>query len=707
MTLHTEALELSAPDDAQPDLQVARFPGGAWRAFVHVNSKFASLTTASIRDLASKYRQLTPEEQQYYTELGLLARDASRAGGITFPCWSRTAAWKRNGQRLHRQALEQEGHDRVDAQMKHLARGARVARRQEAVEKQKQLQALADFSDKAVNTLHNSKRLLDSTDDSKKLLFGFPHPHPAFQIFVDLQQQTSEELDQHGSILGLSNTWEKQHVGIMPESDFHIAKSMPVPRCLRFRSCWCEPRMKTAVAMTQKATMCLKALFGLHNLDEQLMQGLLVVQWVQFMESQADGESEEGVTKYTHISLQYKKPWRSTLLELECSCAATGENNMEMKVCQVDGLPAFRSIEDIVLQLDPESKWFMRLCLLSDHSIPCRPLSGQVYIKVLETHKQVFWRGASLEKHKRTRVMDRQDDIHQLKHKERKTRTFDNDRKHKDIPDNADPFSAELTQFLPGADLDTIPLLVDDHEEDELDEHGNESADEELQLQDLCGEVQEGEVAVLEQATSADHLQPPPVSTRRTSDHSSSSGRSSRSSSSSSGSSSSCKQGEQQRKPVRKENAPADFRVLKTFKVGGKFTVTPKAPIASGGSGGPHGGYSGSCPFHKKSSKTGCKKWVPLLGPTEKHRQEALKRLTLWLLEGEQFSRQRLHLAHPLVHNVEDLPTNHELHQRVTDCNPPEEKPLDDETLDAREGMEHDRPKRVHTKRLARPKPAA
>eukprot|EP00971_Amphidinium_carterae_P153537 3043912-Amphidinium_carterae.1 len=129
--LCTEAVVDANPDDAEAELPVRRGCGGAWRAFVHVNSKFAMLTSASIQDLASKYKQLTPEKRDYYNTLGMLARDASRAGGVTFPCWSNTAAWKRGGHVLHRQSLQERGHDRLEADMKDLTRIARLARREE------------------------------------------------------------------------------------------------------------------------------------------------------------------------------------------------------------------------------------------------------------------------------------------------------------------------------------------------------------------------------------------------------------------------------------------------------------------------------------------------------------------------------------------------------------------------------------------------
>ena len=45
----------------------------------------------------------------------------------------------------------------------------------------------------------------------------------------------------------------------------------------------------------------------------------------------------------------------------------------------------------------------------------------------------------------------------------------------------------------------------------------------------------------------------------------------------------------------------------------GCFSLLPKQPGSSGT--GRFGGFQGSCPFHKKNSKTGCKKFISIKGP--------------------------------------------------------------------------------------------
>ena len=132
-------------------------------------------------------------------------------------------------------------------------------------------------------------------------------------------------------------------------------------------------------------------------------------------------------------------------------------------------------------------------------------------------------------------------------------------------------------------------------------------------------------------------------------------GASSSDSSSSSSSSSSRPEGAAAPAPARPRRASdqqAARIALKPFTVHGLFRITPKPP----GLGGPHGGYQGLCPYHKKNEQTRCKKWSPLLGESEAHRKDAIRRLLEWLIAGGDYTRQRHHMARPLTEDVASLP---------------------------------------------------
>ena len=68
------------------------------------------------------------------------------------------------------------------------------------------------------------------------------------------------------------------------------------------------------------------------------------------------------------------------------------------------------------------------------------------------------------------------------------------------------------------------------------------------------------------------------------------------------------------------------------------FRITPR-PI------GFFGGFQARCVFHAKSTSTDCKKDVPMLGPKESDRVDALELLCWWCVEAPKFSRQRDHVV--------------------------------------------------------------
>eukprot|EP00971_Amphidinium_carterae_P265739 5271750-Amphidinium_carterae.3 len=63
--------------------------GGAWRAFVHMESKGTHFTAEGLKGLGVKYRRLTPEEKEPYKQMGKAATLCGKVGMSTFPIHSR------------------------------------------------------------------------------------------------------------------------------------------------------------------------------------------------------------------------------------------------------------------------------------------------------------------------------------------------------------------------------------------------------------------------------------------------------------------------------------------------------------------------------------------------------------------------------------------------------------------------------------------
>ncbi len=95
-----------------------------------------------------------------------------------------------------------------------------------------------------------------------------------------------------------------------------------------------------------------------------------------------------------------------------------------------------------------------------------------------------------------------------------------------------------------------------------------------------------------------------------------------------------------------------------------------------------HGGLEANCPFHRKGSRTGCKKFMRCNGPSAEARQATLTRLKWWCAQAAQYRFQWQHVA--FTPSLEDCPG---LDVIVAMC--PKEKPAvlrDDAELAATAG---------------------
>ena len=95
--------------------------------------------------------------------------------------------------------------------------------------------------------------------------------------------------------------------------------------------------------------------------------------------------------------------------------------------------------------------------------------------------------------------------------------------------------------------------------------------------------------------------------------------------------------------------APASALEAVSFGIGGAawgvFSLSRKA--ASPGRS-QYGGFFATCPFHRRSFITACKKWSPILGPTEADKEAALCRLLWWCARAPEYGLQATH-----VHGVD------------------------------------------------------
>jgi hypothetical protein len=74
----------------------------------------------------------------------------------------------------------------------------------------------------------------------------------------------------------------------------------------------------------------------------------------------------------------------------------------------------------------------------------------------------------------------------------------------------------------------------------------------------------------------------------------------------------------------------------------GAFRITARNVGQCGA--GRYGGYQATCPFHKLSDKSGCKRWFAIKGPTVADKHFAAKKLMMWCCSALSYDRQRDHL---------------------------------------------------------------
>ncbi|CAE7832485.1 unnamed protein product [Symbiodinium sp. CCMP2592] len=127
-------------------------------------------------------------------------------------------------------------------------------------------------------------------------------------------------------------------------------------------------------------------------------------------------------------------------------------------------------------------------------------------------------------------------------------------------------------------------------------------------------------------------------------------------------------------RPAEEDNVSVDSELEKP-PAWGVFRINLKQPAAAR----VHGGYEARCPFHRKSAKTDCKKFVSIRGSTAADKDNALRALKAWCNCAESYNRQRDHIQHFV--SPETAPSQAVLDAGLITQAPPG-RPRTDEELD-------------------------
>jgi len=94
--------------------------------------------------------------------------------------------------------------------------------------------------------------------------------------------------------------------------------------------------------------------------------------------------------------------------------------------------------------------------------------------------------------------------------------------------------------------------------------------------------------------------------------------------------------------PIQESGAESD-ELSSVFKRGalGPFRFTSKQASDRCA----WGGWEARCPFHRRSEKTGCKKFISVKGPKVDDKNNSLKALMMWCMAARSYDRQWKHVA--------------------------------------------------------------
>ena len=415
--------------------------GGAWRAYCHVHGRGEKYTAESLRRLAAEYRRLTPDEYKEYETLGRLATEAHAVGAGTFPAFSRTSRSVRGVQlqRSNQDELEEEVvREKVQETWLTAVQG-RTLRASRAVPKKGDLYSAVREIARSLRQLKKLKRDSLSEGDSMTAetvihtvneivergfsgrqglqtlpcttAIGMPDRVPTVALDLTIAEAAREAFAQQ-TCSSLAEAWKHRHLGVC-ESSWPQAQARAPPRaCHKRGHCCCRGIGRLHLKMFRRLESFLKQ----HSLNEEfqksLCEGWFILEWIgESLEAPAkkrktsSGRVEEepsgvavAVRLYTHIALQYLKPWRPTMVRVTPLLQELDDNYQAFECAVGDhgGFDIF-TVWEWLAQLPLETQWNVVVWRLSSRARPCRPLTNILYAhQHMQDHCQV-WCGREAE----------------------------------------------------------------------------------------------------------------------------------------------------------------------------------------------------------------------------------------------------------------------------------------------------------------------
>ena len=652
--------------------------GGAWRAYVHVHSKRRKLTGESASQLGAAYRALTPQQKSFYMELGYLATEMSRQNIPSFPVSSRRAHYMRGDKRrivsskvLSEDAVsfddrisrgescnipEAEPYDSripdaergefadacnsVDAVLRDQSYLHRIQLTQRRMEEQNEKKEVSKVSFTDAATILQSRQGLNAIPNVRWL--AAPHMCPILcaqfrGTHIPAPWTSEPDNEDSGPATGkLAEKWCQQHLCMEKLSWKTPEEKLPRQPCYLARCCHCKNNTEKGTSLGTffgRVRKVMRRLCQDNVLLAALGNGSVVWQWrglqTSFggVSSSSSGPSvaQEDINLFTHVALQYFSPWLPTLVQVDpedgvstatlagvtsASSSATGDNIVRMPVQPMvgpDGGMVVYSLWQWLDRLSLKSPWHIRVWLLSNRQAPFRLRDGRFMIECFGVPEQEVWDPSNVRPRAVApvplyRVLLQDDD--------------GDDEEGKGHCTTSTELEGDQTMRVDGfAAVEDAGALADNDDEDDeeisdADCHAEDEA--ETGLADLlCALAEnifpEGEAP---DAAATREQEEVPVAA-----------------------------------PVAMQEQLLPLQELQHPGAWGICTMSLKRPRSSGG--GAYGGYEITCPYHRRSQRTLCKKYVAIGGPGAADLQLALRKSRYWVTLAGNYDTQHEHVRNP------------------------------------------------------------
>eukprot|EP00971_Amphidinium_carterae_P326651 6457579-Amphidinium_carterae.1 len=456
------------PDgEQQPQEKPRRGGGGAWRAFVHHRSRKRKLDATTTKSLAEEYHALSPNTRSFYKRLGEDATALHREGQLTFPHYSRAAIRSRGAGGTigaeHQRHFDEELASRFDldvskvgeavfrgeavpltslptprrrdidfieSMIRSYARQVRVSKRDAEKKSVEDVEGLFGKSEEHAEQILQHRRMLRDLPTCTWRSFPSSLPDMCQALIAEFEPRNLQKfvLEKHdGSwkqTTMLAEAWNRRHFALQQRTwEHHEKRAPPNRRCFHAGVCLCQGPGRKLSSLSQRLADIQKSICKDNKETEKKMtQGFMVVQFqgvpanskskchsTSATSSTTEPPTEESVTMFAHLSLQYLSPWKSTWTQLCLASDADPAPNLhklhegtlpkERLRAQVSfsgGRPAVMTQWELLQKMRFDFSWHVFIWLLSNRETPVASVGNHICLCPGPWSVRQLWDGSKM-----------------------------------------------------------------------------------------------------------------------------------------------------------------------------------------------------------------------------------------------------------------------------------------------------------------------